>query len=49
MHDSTTPSTEQRYRMLLLPGSVLPAELAYSDLIGAFGDGIDALAKELEV
>ena len=35
--------------MLLLPGIVLPAELAYGALIAALGPGVDAVAKELEI
>ncbi len=35
--------------MILLPGIVLPAELAYGALIDALGPDIDALAKDLEV
>jgi pimeloyl-ACP methyl ester carboxylesterase len=34
---------------LLLPGIVLPAELAYGDLITALGPGVEAVAKDLEV
>jgi pimeloyl-ACP methyl ester carboxylesterase len=34
---------------ILLPGIVLPAELAYPALIEALGEGVDARAKELEV
>jgi hypothetical protein len=33
----------------LLPGIVLPAELAYPALIEALGEGVEARAKELEV
>jgi pimeloyl-ACP methyl ester carboxylesterase len=36
-------------RALLLPGSVLPAEPAYADLITALGPEVDAVAKNLEV
>jgi pimeloyl-ACP methyl ester carboxylesterase len=36
-------------RAILLPGSVLPAQLAYGDLIEALAPGVDAIAKELEV
>ncbi len=36
-------------RVILLPGSVLPAELAYSSLIRELGVGVDAVAKDLEV
>ena len=35
--------------MLLVPGSVLPAELAYPALIDVLGDEVDARFKELEV
>jgi pimeloyl-ACP methyl ester carboxylesterase len=37
------------FRVVLLPGSVLPAELAYGALIGALGSDVDAVAKDLEV
>jgi pimeloyl-ACP methyl ester carboxylesterase len=37
------------FRVVLLPGSVLPAELAYGALIAALGSDADAVAKELEV
>lgn len=36
-------------RVLLLPGIVLPAELAYGALLASLGPGIDAVAKDLEV
>jgi len=36
-------------RVLLLPGGVLPAELAYSSLIGVLADDADAVTKDLEV
>ena len=36
-------------RVILLPGSVLPAELAYKRLIEALGPGVHAVAKELEL
>ena len=35
--------------VLLLPGSVLPADLAYGALIAALGERVDAVAKDLEV
>ncbi len=35
--------------MVLLPGSVLPADLAYGALLAALGPGVDAVAKELEL
>ncbi|GGH98989.1 alpha/beta fold hydrolase [Arthrobacter liuii] len=36
-------------RAILLPGSVLPADLAYGGLIEALGPGVQAVAKELEL
>jgi pimeloyl-ACP methyl ester carboxylesterase len=36
-------------RAILLPGSVLPAELAYSSLITALGSDAEVVAKDLEV
>ncbi len=38
-----------RHRVVLLPGSVLPAEAAYGALLQALGERVDAVAKELEV
>ena len=35
--------------VLLLPGIVLPAELAYGALVGALGPDVEVLQKELEV
>jgi pimeloyl-ACP methyl ester carboxylesterase len=37
------------HAVVLLPGGVLPAEPAYAALIHALGDGVDAVAKDLEV
>jgi pimeloyl-ACP methyl ester carboxylesterase len=37
------------FRVILLPGAVLPAELAYGALIAALGPKVDAVAKDLEV
>jgi pimeloyl-ACP methyl ester carboxylesterase len=37
------------FRVLLLPGSVLPAELAYRALVEALGAGTKPVLKELEV
>src|SRR2546421_11249160 len=34
---------------ILLPGGVMPADLAYGSLIEALGDDVDAIAKDLEV
>ena len=36
-------------RVILLPGSVLPAEPAYSALVDALGRDVDAVAKDLEL
>src|SRR5438445_13639376 len=33
----------------MLPGGVLPADLAYEALLKELGDGVNAVAKELEV
>ena len=38
-----------RHRVVLLPGVVLPAELAYASLLQILGERVDAVAKELEV
>jgi pimeloyl-ACP methyl ester carboxylesterase len=40
---------ETRYRAVLLPGGVLPAEPAYTALLQAFGERVTAVAKDLEV
>ena len=37
------------FRAILLPGSVLPAELAYGSLVAALGSDADVVAKDLEV
>ena len=36
-------------QVILLPGGVMPAELAYGALIEALGDNVHAIAKELEI
>jgi len=38
-----------RHRVLLLPGSVLPAPAAYGALLEVLGNRVDAVAKDLEV
>jgi pimeloyl-ACP methyl ester carboxylesterase len=38
-----------RFRVILLPGGVLPAELAYSALLEALGERVEAVTKDLEV
>jgi pimeloyl-ACP methyl ester carboxylesterase len=35
--------------VILLPGGILPADLAYGALIDALGDDVDAVAKDLEL
>ena len=35
--------------MILLPGGVLPADLAYGPLVEALGDEVEAVAKDLEL
>jgi pimeloyl-ACP methyl ester carboxylesterase len=37
------------FQVVLLPGSVLPAELAYGSLIAALGTEVEAVAKNLEL
>jgi pimeloyl-ACP methyl ester carboxylesterase len=37
------------FRVILLPGSVLPGDLAYGSLVAALGSTTDAVVKELEV
>src|SRR5215207_9714307 len=37
------------FRVILLPGAVLPAEPAYGALIAVSGPKVDAVAKDLEV
>jgi pimeloyl-ACP methyl ester carboxylesterase len=37
------------FRVILLPGSVLPADVAYGSLVSALGSAADGVAKELEV
>jgi len=39
----------RRFDVLLLPGVVLPAELAYRALLTVLGDDVHAVAKELEL
>jgi pimeloyl-ACP methyl ester carboxylesterase len=35
--------------VILLPGGILPADLAYGALVEALGDGVEAVAKDLEL
>ena len=39
----------QPFQVIMLPGGVLPAELAYDSLIEALGVGVEAVAKDLEL
>lgn len=43
------PDVSPRHPVILLPGAVLPAELAYASLLELLGDQVDARAKELEL
>ena len=38
-----------RYRVMLLPGGVVPAEPAYAALFEVLGERVEAVAKDLEV
>src|SRR5919106_5540234 len=40
---------DERYQAILLPGAVMPAELAYPDLVRALGTDVDARFKEHEL
>jgi pimeloyl-ACP methyl ester carboxylesterase len=40
---------DRRFNVLLLPGVVLPAQLAYGSLLAALGDNVQAVAKDLEL
>ena len=40
---------DERQRVILLPGGVMPAALAYSDLVRALAPDVDARPKELEL
>jgi pimeloyl-ACP methyl ester carboxylesterase len=41
--------SDLKHGVILLPGAVLPADLAYAVLLEALGDAVEAVAKELEV
>ena len=47
--DALTVQAEPREHALLLPGGVLPADIAYSGLIAELGPGVSAHTKELEL
>src|SRR5215204_480153 len=40
---------DARPQVIMLPGAVLPADLAYGALLEALGDAVEAVAKELEI
>jgi hypothetical protein len=40
---------DELFQAILLPGAVLPAELAYPDLVRALGTDVDARPKEHEL
>ena len=40
---------DARAQVILLPGAVLPADLAYGALLEALGNEVEAVAKELEI
>jgi len=40
---------DQRLQAILLPGAIMPAELAYADLVGTLGTDVDARLKEHEL
>src|SRR5690242_14917015 len=42
-------SRRPRWRVIMLPGGVLPADLAYKNLLAELGDEVDARIKDLEV
>jgi pimeloyl-ACP methyl ester carboxylesterase len=46
---ATEKANRVRSRVILLPGGVVPAQLAYADLITALGSDVEAIAKELEL
>lgn len=39
----------RRPQVIMLPGAVLPAEVAFGALVDALGDAVEAVAKELEL
>jgi len=41
--------SDRRHEVILLPGGVLPAELAYAALLEALGDAVEPVTKDLEV
>ena len=48
-HDPDRDLVDARPHVILLPGAVLPADLAYGELLKALGDEVEALANDLEV
>ena len=48
-HRAPDGATPVRFRVALLPGGVMPAELAYRALLDRLGDTADPLVKDLEL
>jgi pimeloyl-ACP methyl ester carboxylesterase len=46
---TTGAPSDPHHAVILVPGAVLPADLAYGVLLEVLGDGVAAVAKELEV
>jgi pimeloyl-ACP methyl ester carboxylesterase len=49
MPTNTSLLSNRQHDVILLPGAVLPAELAYGALLDSLGDAVEPLTKELEV
>jgi pimeloyl-ACP methyl ester carboxylesterase len=49
MTDSEDVASGRRHQVILLPGAVLPAALAYAGLLEELDDAIEPVAKELEI
>lgn len=49
MPTRTSGLSELKHEVIMLPGGVLPAELAYAALLEALGDAVEPVAKDLEV
>jgi pimeloyl-ACP methyl ester carboxylesterase len=49
MPTNTSLLSNRQHDVILLPGAVLPAELAYGALLDSLGDAVEPLTKDLEV
>ncbi len=49
MPTTTSVLSDLHLEVILLPGAVLPADLAYRALLETLGDEVEPMAKELEV